>query len=136
MPALNTLANQTYDETSIYSDRIHFAHLYVIEPHPQAPDISPYSDTGNVWEEEYSTVSQALTYDERVAAAQDIAQLLEGNQLILVDDLAPGLNNPVWCTYGPCPNCAYLIGQDGVIDTTQTWFNADQMKIAIDNLLE
>ena len=134
MPALNTLANLAYDDTSTYSDHIYFVHLYVIEPHPQAPDISPFS--GRVWEEEYSTVSQALTYDERVAAAQDIAQLLEGNQLILVDDLTPGLNNPVWCTYGPCPNCAYLVDQDGVIDTTQTWFNADQMKTAIDNLLE
>ena len=134
MPALNNLANQAYDETSVYSDHIHFVHLYVIEPHPQAPDISPYN--ASVWEEEYSTVPQALTYDERVAAAQEIAQLLEGNQLILVDDLTPGLNNPVWCTYGPCPNCAYLIGQDGVIDTTQTWFTADQMKTAIDNLLE
>lgn len=134
MPDLNTLANTVYDDTSTYSDRVHFVHLYVIEPHPRSPDISPYS--GSVWEGTYSTKAQALNYEERVDAARDMEQFVEGNQLILVDDLAPEqLNNPVWCTYGPCPNCAYLIGQDGVIDTTQTWFNADQMKTAIDNLL-
>ena len=134
MPDLNELAKLAYDDTSTYADHIHFVHLYVIEPHPQAPDVSPY--TGRVWEATYSTKPQSLTYDERVATAQEIEQLLEGNQIILVDDLTPGqLNNPVWCTYGPCPNCAYLIRQDGVIDTTQTWFDAGEMKTAIDDLI-
>ena len=37
-------------------------------------------------------------------------------------------------TYGPCPNCAYLINQDGMIDTTQIWFNAWDVEKAIDGL--
>lgn len=134
MPALNQLATKLFDATETYDERVHFIHLYVVEPHPENPDPSPY--TGNVWEMDYSTKGQSFTYDERVAAAQDMLPLVEGNQLLLVDDLVPGVrNNPVWCTYGTCPNCAYLIGQDGLIDTTQTWFDADNMEAAIKNLL-
>ena len=134
MSALNQLATKSYDETSTYDEQVHFVHLYVVEPHPKSPDVSPY--TGKVWEGKYSTKGQAFTYDERVVAVQDILPLLEGDQLILVDDLVPGdLNNPVWCTYGPCPNCAYLIGQDGVVDTVQTWFDAEDIETAIDTLL-
>ena len=56
---------------------------------------------------------------------------------VLVDDLTPGpQNNPVWCTYGPCPNCSYLIGQDVVIVAVQTWAFVDAMKLAIDQLLQ
>jgi hypothetical protein len=134
VPVLNELATKQYNDTSTYDDLVHFVHLYVIEPHPESPDISPYR--GSVWEGSFSTKGQAFTYEERVAAAQDMLPLIEGNQLILVDDLVPGeLNNPVWCTYGPCPNCAYLINQDGMIDTAQTWFNAGDMEKAIDGLL-
>lgn len=85
---------------------------------------------------EYSTKGQPYTYDERVAAAQEMLPLVEGNQLILVDDLIPGeRNNPVWCTYGPCPNCSYLIDRDGIIHTTQAWFDAEEMERAINDLL-
>ena len=134
MPVLNQLATKQYDEHTTYDELVHFVHVYVVEPHPVSPDPSPY--TGSVWEAEYSTKGQAYTYDERVATAREIDPLLEGTQLLLVDDLVPGaLNNPVWCTYGPCPNCAYLIGQDGVIDTVQTWFNGANMETAIDGLL-
>jgi len=134
VPALNQLATKSYDGTSTYDEQIHIVHLYVVEPHPKNPDVSPYTE--KVWEGEYSTKGQAFTHDERVAAVQDILPLLEGDQLILVDDLVPGdLNNPVWCTYGPCPNCAYLIGQDGMVDTVQTWFDAGDIETVIDTLL-
>ena len=133
MPALNQLATKLFDTTETYDERVHFIHLYVIEPHPESPDVRPY--TGTVSEGSFSTKGQPLTYDQRVAAAQDMIPLIEGDQRILVDDLIPGdLNNPVWCTYGTCPNCAYLIGQDGVIHTTQAWFNANNMETAINNL--
>ena len=135
MPDLNQLAVKQYDDTTTYADRVHFVHIYVAEPHPMSPDVSPY--TGKVWEGSYSTRGQAFTYDERVEAAVEILPELEGDQQILVDDLEPGdLNNPVWCTYGPCPNCAYLISRDGVIENVQTWVEADGMEEAIDRLLE
>lgn len=133
MPALNELATTLYDDENTYADLVHFITLYVIEPHPTSPDISPYK--GTVWEDTYSTKGQAFTYEERVVHAQETLELLEGNQLILVDDLVPGeRNNPVWCTYGTCPNCAFLIGQDGLIDVVQTWVNVEYMKEAIDRL--
>ena len=134
MPDLNQLATKQYDENTTYDELVHFVHVFVVEPHPVSPDPSPY--TGTVWEMSYSTKNQAFTYDERVATAREIDSLLEGTQLLLVDDLVPGaLNNPVWCTYGPCPNCAYMIGQDGTIDTTQEWFSDTPMETAIDELL-
>lgn len=113
MPALNQLATKVYNGKP-YGEWVHFVHVYVIEPHPQSPDISPYS--GTVWEMTYSSKSQPKTYAARVANAQAMLPLLQGNPLVVVDDLTPGQhNNPVWCTYGTCPNCSFLIGKNGVI---------------------
>jgi len=129
------MAAKVYDATSTLADRVHFVHLYVIEPHPKAPDVGPYA--GTVSEAVgYSTKSQPRTYAERQANATDLAPFIEGRQLLLLDDLAPGqYTNPVWCTYGTCPNCAFLIRQDGTVDTVQTWFNASAMEQAIRSLL-
>jgi hypothetical protein len=88
-----------------------------------------------VSEAQYSTKGQPRTYAERVAAARDVAPLVTGRQTIVVDDLTPGANNPIWCTYGTCPNCAFLIRRDGTIDTVQTWFDATAMDRAIRTLL-
>jgi hypothetical protein len=130
VPVLNQLATTPYDDTDTYGDKVHFVHIYIVEPHPMDPDVSPYS--GEVWETEYSTKRQPTIYDERVAAAGDIQPLLEGNQLILVDEL----DNPVWCSYGPCPNCAYLISQSGIVDTVQSWVDGAEMQQTIDQLLQ
>jgi len=143
VPALNQLAAKSFDANHTFDDVVHFVHVYVIEPHPESPDISPYR--GDVWEAGYSTLGQPTTYSGRVTNAQQTASLLTGNQLLVVDDLTPGQhNNPAWCTYGPCPNCAYLIRQDGTIDTVQTgtidtvqtWVEPTDMESAIHNLLD
>jgi len=134
VPALNALATMAFDAGTTYGDRVHIVHIYIIEPHPMGPDVSPYS--GAVWEGTYGTKPQAYTYDERVSYAREVEVQLEGTQLMLVDDLVPGeRNNPVWCTYGPCPNCSYLIRQDGIIDSNQMWLDAADMKDSIDSLL-
>jgi hypothetical protein len=134
VPALNSLAVQAFDANRTYGQVVHIVHAYVIEPHPQDPDPSPYS--GVVWEAQYSSKRQPMTYAERVAAARDMLPFLVGQQIVLVDDLTPGArNNPVWCTYGPCPNCAYLIRQDGAIDSVQNWVDVLQMQSNIDRLL-
>jgi len=133
VPALNTLGNLTFEGTDTYADRVHFVHLYVVEPHP-AGDLSPYR--GEVWEAAYSDRGQAMTYDERVADARDVDALIGAGHLLLVDDLTPrGRDNPAWCTYGPCPNCAYLIAQDGTIHTAQTWVEPSDMQRSLDDLL-
>jgi hypothetical protein len=134
VPALNSLATTAFDASSTYDQRVHFVQVYVIEPHPQDPDPSPYR--GTVCEAEYSSKGQPKTYAERVQNARDVLPSIQGNQFQLVDDLTPGAhNNPVWCTYGPCPNCAFLIRQDGILDTVQTWVDATDLQSAIDALL-
>lgn len=123
------MATKAYDQHTTFGDRVHIVHLYVVEPHPQTPDVSPYS--GVVWEAQHSTKRQPRTYAEREAAARDTVVLLTGRQLMLVDDLGGAATNPIWCTYGTCPNCAFLVRQDGTLDTVQTWLDTAAMERAI-----
>lgn len=132
MSGLNTLAQKSFDATDTYGDKVHFVHIYTVEAHPSAPDPSPYS--GTVWDNAYSR-PQVRTYSERVALALDTEALLAGSQLMLIDELTPEpRNNPVWSSYGPCPNGAYLIGTDGRIEAAQQWLDVGEMETAIDQL--
>ena len=122
-----------YDAEHTYADLIHFVHVYVIEPHPGPPDHNPYRGevsglTG--------APNQPRTYADRVALARQTNTLLKGNQLMLVDDLMPlARTNPMWCTYGPGPNCGFLIDQSGKFVQVHDWLKMDFMRIAIDELL-
>jgi hypothetical protein len=135
VPALNTLATKSY-KGKTYADFVHFVHIYVIEAHPKAPDISPYS--GNVWEMSWSDKAMPQTYAARVANAKASLAKLQGKQMMLVDDLTPrSHDNPAWCTYGTCPNCSFLIGQDGrlVEVLSHTPKSAAQLELALKKLL-
>jgi hypothetical protein len=135
LSSLNSAAQASFDVSNTYSDVVHFVHIYSVEAHPQSPDTSPYS--GDVWELSWSTKLHAKTYSEREANAIDAEAYITGNQLMLVDELTPlPRNNPVWCTYGPVPNGAYLIAQDGLIVAAQQWLDVNAMKTHIDNLLD
>lgn len=46
---------------------------------------------------------------------------------MLVDEI----DNPLWCTYGPAPNIAYLIGTDGTVIAKQGWYEPAKMETAI-----
>ncbi len=134
MPALNDLATGLYDQTRTVDEVIHIVHVYVIEPHPLDPDPSPYR--GNVWEAFDYRRSQPTTYAERVALAAEVRALLEGDQLMLVDELTPeGRNNPLWCSYGPAPTLGYLIDRDGEIVKALAWNNVAEFQAAIQDLL-
>lgn len=141
MPALNTLAGKALDPETLFSDRVHFIHVYAMEPHPMAPDVAPQS--GIVLEDPaLSTVRQPRTYAARLANAALLINsdknwpLIQGNQIQLVDDLDhDGLVNPVWCTYGTSPNATYLIGQDGIIRYASAWTYANKVETAIRDLL-
>ena len=134
MPGLNTLATVPVAGDRTYADMIHFVHVYTIEAHPMAPDPSPYA--GAVWEMDFSTVDQPKDYPHRVAHTRAMKEFLEGDQLLLVDSLDPdSLINPVWCTYGPSPNAAYLIGQDGMIVYAAHWTNAALIEPELRKLL-
>jgi len=39
------------------------------------------------------------------------------------------------CFNWPAPNCAFLIRQDGILDTVQQWVDVDEMEAAINALL-
>ena len=129
MPALNPLAAKAFDGSRTFSDVVHFVHVNVIEPHPASPDPSPYS--GEVWDNEYSR-PQPRTYAARAAVAGDVKALLVGSQMVLVDDLAPrSRNNPLWCSYGPNPNSAYLVDRSGTLRVVQAWLDVPAMEAAI-----
>lgn len=49
------------------------------------------------------------------------------NVPVLVDEI----DNPLWCTYGPAPNIAYLIGTDGTVIAKQGWYDPAKMETAI-----
>ena len=119
-----------------YKDQVNFILVYVIEAHPVAPDPSPYR--GRVWTFKYSDRHQARTYSERVSNAK-LAQANTVGQLMLVDDLTPhnatAGNDPVWCTYGPNPNGAWLLDKNGNVDTAQTWIDPDVIGAAIKRLV-
>ncbi len=104
--------------------------VYVIESHPSG-SASPYS--GDEWTVANSTdsagnpVAQPGSYEERVALARETA----ADEDLTVPLLVDGMDNAVWCTYGPAPNIAYLISQDGTIITRQDWYYPPAMESAI-----
>jgi hypothetical protein len=113
-----------------YGNNLHFIIIYTVEAHP-AGSASPYSD--QEWTGAYSTdeagnpVTQPETYQER----HDLARKAVVAEGITVPVLVDEIDNPLWCTYGPAPNIAYLIGTDGTIVTRQDWFNPTGMETAI-----
>jgi hypothetical protein len=50
----------------------------------------------------------------------------------LVDEM----DNPVWCTYGPAPNIAYLVGTEGRIIIKQPWYDPKEMEKALIDYLK
>ncbi len=114
---------------------MHVVVVYIVEAHP-AGDPSPYSGDewteGYSWDTEGNPVGQPGTYEERVALARQTAEDEDMTVLLLVD----GMDNAVWCTYGPAPNAAYLIAQDGTILTRQTWYDPPAMADAVAGLLD
>jgi len=102
---------------------VHFVIIYTKEAHAV--------DTGRTGsysrDEEGNPVYDPQTYEERLELAiKTIAA--EG---ITVPVLVDEMDNPLWCTYGPAPNNAYLIGTDGMIVTKQGWYNPNEMESAI-----
>lgn len=66
-----------------------------------------------------------------MALARQTAEAEDMTVPLLVD----GMDNAVWCTYGPAPNVAYFIGQDGTILTRQEWYDPPAMADAVADFL-
>jgi len=118
-----------------YSDEIHFITVYTVDAHPAASD-SPYAD--REWTAAFSTddegnpVGQPTSYEERTELARKTAIESDIRTTLLVDEI----DNPVWCTYGPAPNIAYLIGTDGKIIYKQGWYDPILMEQEIISFIE
>lgn len=102
---------------------MHFVIIYANEAHA--------IDTGRparyTYDEEGNPIYEPQTYEERLEMARK-TMVAEG---ITVSVLVDEMDNPLWCTYGPAPNNAYLIGTDGKILAKQGWYNPQQMESAI-----
>jgi len=115
------------------TDKITLLHLIGPEPHP----IWPYTnfDSGTIKMNYWSTISQPQTYSERLTvSASKVLPYLHNDAILLLDYLdgpTGQYNNPVWCSYANAARAAILIGQDGVILATQTWFAHEEMQAAI-----
>jgi hypothetical protein len=117
-----------------YGNSVQFIMIYIIEAHPVG-SVCPY--TGEVWTTSASTdkggnpLTQPSTYQERVAQSKRMVQELGITIPLLIDEM----DNPIWCTYGPAPNIAYLIGKNGKIIAKQGWYEPQLMQKAIEKYL-
>jgi hypothetical protein len=120
-----------------YGDKVNFVIIYVIDPHPHG-QICPY--TGNFWlnyPANFDINGQPLYQPDHYAWRVDQAKKMRGALIseesipVLVDEM----DNPLWCTYGPLPNGAYLIGTDGTVIEKEGWFKKSDMETAIKDYL-
>ncbi len=129
---LNAFAAELHESGMRYDEALHIVHVYVVEAHPSDPDPSPYY---GVVTDHPESIPQARTYPARVENARRMPALLEGSQLLLVDDVTPKPNNPVWCTYGTGANSAFVIDMEGKIVASQDWANLPDLRRAANRLL-
>jgi hypothetical protein len=120
-----------------YGDKVNFVIIYVIDPHPHG-QICPY--TGNFWlnyPANFDINGQPLYQPDHYAWRVDQAKKMRAALIseksipVLVDEM----DNPLWCTYGPLPNGAYLIGTDGTVIEKEGWFKKSDMETAIKDYL-
>ena len=113
-----------------YGNQVYFLVIYTVEAHPLG-SASPYSDKEWPLEASVDTegcdLYQPASYEVRVAQASQMADELKITVPVLIDEM----DNPVWCTYGPAPNSAYLINTDGKVLEKQGWYQPRLMEAAI-----
>jgi hypothetical protein len=110
-----------------FGQSVHVVVVYNIEAHPAGGDPSPYR--GRPWPADFSDRGQPRSFEERLRNAQEIAR--DASMPVLVDKLS----NPIWCTYGTCSSCSWLIGKDGTIAAAHEWHDASSMNASIEALL-
>lgn len=97
-----------------FDGKVHSVVVYTTEAHP-VKDPSPYR--GRVWQRAYSDRREPSEWIGRAKHAKDLD--LPSSATVLVDEM----DNPFWCTYGPCPNCAFLIAPDGKLEAVHKWYD-------------
>jgi hypothetical protein len=132
-PVFRQKITQINQVASTFAGLINVVVIYVVEPHPKAPDLSPYS--GSVWttsenQQEGILYLQPTIYGERKQLLQDMQS--NPNYVLDVPVMIDGPCNDWWQHFGPAPNNAYLIQSDGVIFRKHDWFNRNPNKIVDD----
>lgn len=136
----------TAELRKLYGSQVSFVLVYIIDPHPLHPDPSPYS--GAVWEFGFSKFRQARTFGERLDYANNVSTVGVFDE-VLADGLQSTVttasssssllsnqvnSNPLWCSWGPAPNAAWIIGKNGSVILAQTWFEATELNATLKRL--
>ncbi|HEU4718701.1 MAG TPA: T9SS type A sorting domain-containing protein [Bacteroidia bacterium] len=116
-----------------YHNSVNFLLVYVVEPHPDTPDVSPYS--GSVWITQSNLQDSVLLRQprrygtRRHFARQFLIRMHPPASIpLVIDDTA----NSYWNTFGPAPNNAYLITPQGMVYRKYGWFNGNKDSIMND----
>jgi hypothetical protein len=113
-----------------------FLIVYTVEAYPVGSPC-PYSGTeviSTTSTEPFSSIpiQQPKTYEERVLQATNCKWQLSITTPMVIDEV----DNPVWCTYGPASNIAYLIDTNGTIVIKQPYYVPEDMETAIVKYLQ
>ncbi|MBS1904767.1 MAG: hypothetical protein JSS75_13760 [Bacteroidetes bacterium] len=114
-----------------YGDHVSTYIIYTVEAHPVV-DKSPYGD-GDAYSDELNVMegiqfTQPKTYGQRKAMLRTMQEKLTINAPILLD--APC--NQYLEAFGPAPNNAYLIDQNGMVRYKEPWFNLNGSNVYSD----
>lgn len=113
---------------------VEFLIVYTLEAHPLGTN-NPYSQrevpSKYSRDPDGAPIGQPQTYEQRAILAVKAGS----EDGILPTIIIDSMDNPVWSTYGPAPNIAYLIGIDGSILLKQPWYDPKAMEAAIKALL-
>ncbi len=123
LPALTEIAER-------YAPKLTTLLVYNIEAHPLG-DPGPYK--GRLALQSASDRPQSRSFEDRVQGLADLA--LSSAIVPLVDGLDRGEENPIWCTYGTCPACAFVIRPNGVLEAVHTWADPATLDTTIAGLL-
>lgn len=115
----SSILNQVVQD---YGGIVEVALIYTVEAHPFG-DISPYfgyENPGNANIQQGILYAQPTTYGERLDIIDDMLEAMNIDFPIYVD----GPCNAWLETFGPAPNTAYLIDQDGYVISRHPWLDA------------
>ncbi|NRA40469.1 MAG: T9SS type A sorting domain-containing protein [Planctomycetes bacterium] len=123
-PAFRNKVDELAAIQALYPTQIQTMMIYVVEAHPQSPDLCPYS--GLVNEANNASIGalypQPTTYGERKVIVQafiDSMSIAISGIPIYID----GVCNEWWHAFGEAPNDGFLIDPSGVVAIEHVWFD-------------